>query len=120
MRDLLLNDNVAYTFLLIFVLLMFAQTYILLRIRNILNAISLNFESIIYFCRKFAQTSNESKPASTIPRTCQFCKHRLAYINTSKTRNEEEDFYHVCGLKNVNITLTDSCEKFEKEDDVKA
>lgn len=113
-----LNPNLFASFLFFIMVLLLAQVYLLLRVRNILNAVSMNFDSVIYFCRKFAlnQLQSDKKSAETRAKsTCQFCRHRLAYINTSKTRNEEEDFYFKCALRNVHIGLKDSCEEFEAD-----
>jgi|GEM_PF-2266941 len=118
MRELLTNPNLAYLILGSVLLLMVSQVYLLLRIRNVLQALSMNFDSTNYFVRKLVNRPEEQKKKSNPNedcKTCQFCKHRLAYINTGKTSSEEEDFYHVCALKNMHISLADSCENFDEE-----
>lgn len=121
MQQLTLDINLVNFILVAMAVLLFAQAYVLLRIRNILQAIAMNFDSIIYFCRKFAGNANQqNKVKDTVPKTCQFCKHRLAYINTGKADNSEEDFYHRCGLRNINIALNDSCKQYEADEHVQS
>ncbi|MGH1364617.1 MAG: hypothetical protein ACRBF0_13735 [Calditrichia bacterium] len=118
MQELLTNSNLAYLILAAFLLLLVSQVYLLLRIRNVLQALSMNFDSTNYFVRKLVNrpaAPEKKAPANQDCKTCQFCKHRLAYINTGKTTSEDEDFYHVCALKNMHISLADSCENFEEE-----
>ncbi len=75
---------------------------------------------MIYFFRRSRKTGSTNMPAAdTTLSTCQFCVHRLAYINTSKTKSGEDDFYHMCGLRNVHITLDDSCDQFEADEQMK-
>lgn len=123
MENLFFDHHVGYLFLIVIALLLFAQAYVLLRIRNILQIISMNFDSILYFCRKIL--SNQSarkniKPEHQVPKTCQFCRHRLAYINTSKTKTDEDNFYHVCALRNLPIDLDNTCNMFELDDEIAA
>lgn len=113
----MLDANLIYLGLVVCLVVMGFQTIVLMRMRNLLQAVSQNFESVLYYFRKFLQQSQQMTPVAAAPKTCQFCRHRLAYINTSKTRQDENDFYHVCGLRNKNITLNDSCEAFEIEGD---
>ena len=116
MKELWSQDNLVYFFLAALVIFATVQTYVLMRIRDLMHAMSMNFDSMAYYFRKSnapAKSANPVKSNANTLRTCQFCKHRLAYINTSKGENEEEDFYHVCGLRNVNVSTGDSCENFE-------
>ena len=113
------NTNLVYYLMVLMVVVVVAQVYVLLRIRTILQAIAMNFDSILHFLRKYVQTTstNETATQKTVSSkaTCQFCKHRLAYINTSQTNESEGSFYYRCGLRNINITLADSCVHFEKD-----
>lgn len=118
MQDIIIDKNLAYIFLIVAAVLLVAQAFVLLRIRNILHAIAMNFDSALTAWRKFAAQSSAGKDESPIPKTCQFCRHRLAYINTSKTKNDEEDFYHRCDVRKVNIALDDSCQHFERDGDL--
>ncbi|RMI00527.1 MAG: hypothetical protein D6681_11260 [Calditrichaeota bacterium] len=121
MQELLFDNRMWPMIGILLLLILTVQMYLLMRIRNILQAISMNFDSVLYFLRKFAHSQSPQKSDKSAPRmrkTCQFCKHRLAYINTSKTRSTEEDFYHVCGLKNIHISLNDSCDQFEKDEEM--
>ena len=109
----MLDPNVVYFFLALIVVLLGAQCYMLMRVRNIVHAMGMNFHTILYFTRKLTQSG--AATGQTATRTCQFCKHRLAYINTSKTRADEEDFYFKCAIRNANITLDDSCDRFDPD-----
>jgi len=119
MQGFSIDNNLIHFLLVIMVVLLIVQAYVLLRIRNILQAISMNFDSVIYFWRKFISSQEKSKKApqtqQKVTKTCQFCKHRLAYINTSKTRDDEENFYHRCSLRNIDVSLRDSCTHFEQD-----
>ena len=49
---------------------------------------------------------------------CQYCKHRMSYINiTGET--ESSDFYYKCRRRNIDILLSDSCEQFAKDFNIK-
>lgn len=120
MQGLSIDHNLIHFLLVIMAALLVIQAYVLLRIRNILQAIAMNFDSVIYFWRKYVATQEHGtkKAAAGVPqmaKTCQFCKHRLAYINTSKSSDDEENFYYRCGLRNINVSLRDSCTHFEQD-----
>ncbi len=115
MQDVLIDKNLVNIFLVVVVVLLLAQALVLLRIRNILQAIAMNFDSAMTAWRKFTASAAINKDEPQIPKTCQFCRHRLAYINTSKTKNDEEDFYHRCEVRKVNISLDDSCQHFARD-----
>lgn len=119
MQGFSIDNNLIHFLLVVMVVLLIVQAYVLLRIRNILQAISMNFDSVIYFWRKFISSQEKSNKAPRtqpkVTKTCQFCKHRLAYINTSKTRDDEENFYHRCSLRNIDVSLRDSCTHFEQD-----
>ncbi len=119
MQGFSIDNNLIHFLLVVMVALLIVQAYVLLRIRNILQAIAMNFDSVIYFWRKFISSQEKSKNVTQarpkVSKTCQFCKHRLAYINTSKTREDEENFYHRCSLRNIDVSLRDSCIHFEQD-----
>jgi len=64
------------------------------------------------------ETAPKEKPNPTPAFTCQFCKHRLAYIDTAKGPNIQEDFYHKCELRNCSVTLNETCPLFEEDNKV--
>ena len=116
MQELVFDNNLLAILLILVVGVLVVQAYMMLRIRQILQVLSIHADSLMYYFRKLL--SREALPynaASQMPKTCQFCKHRLAYINTTKTSHDANDFYHRCGLRNVNITLSDSCEQFQTD-----
>ncbi len=119
MQGFSIDNNLIHFLLVVMAGLLIIQAYVLLRIRNILQAIAMNFDSVIYFWRRYIASQQQDKPgAPEVPKpakTCQFCKHRLAYINTSKSSDDEENFYYRCGLRNINISLRDSCAHFEQD-----
>lgn len=112
----MLDPNLLLFLLTLIVVLLGAQVFLMMRMRNIIQSIGMNFHTLLYFARKLTQ--GNAPATATTARTCQFCKHRLAYINTSKTRADEEDFYFKCALRNVNITLDDSCDRFDPDPDL--
>ena len=50
--------------------------------------------------------------------TCQFCKHRLSFIQISDD-DITDNFYYKCRKRNIEITLTDTCSKFERDYSIK-
>ena len=46
--------------------------------------------------------------------TCQYCKHRMSYINISN-KDDFENFYYRCKKRNIDILLSDSCIQFERD-----
>jgi uncharacterized protein YacL len=90
------------------------QALILLRIKIILQQISFYIESISRFFYRVGITT-ATKKKSTVPKTCQFCKNRLSFIHMSENKGEVEDFYYKCQIRNIEISLDDTCEQFEKD-----
>ncbi len=100
----------------ILVLLLGVQIYILIRIRAILRVIARNLETISGLFRKSLQGERKEFRRKDIPPICQFCKHRLAYIYSNKNEAQVEDIYYKCGLRNIHVSLSDSCERFEVDE----
>lgn len=121
MQGIVLDQNILYFFFLaVMAIVMGLQARLLLRIRNILQALAINSETVIQYVRKIASLEKMAAPnqnTSQTCQTCQFCKHRLAYINITKGLNIQEDFYHKCGLRDCEISLNDSCPLFEEDKD---
>lgn len=92
------------------------QIIILLRIKNVLQQISIYIESVSRFFFRLGMKQTQSAVKKTIPQTCQFCKHRLSFIHMSENKGEVEDFYYKCRLRNIEVQLNDTCEKFIKDD----
>jgi hypothetical protein len=46
--------------------------------------------------------------------TCQYCKHRMSYINISN-EDDFENFYYRCKKQNIDILLSDSCSHFDRD-----
>jgi hypothetical protein len=84
----------------------------LMRLKKILTNFYQYTESIFKF---FHRSSKNIKVDSKdiVPKTCQFCKYRLSFIQMGEEKNEPEDFYYKCQLRNVPVTLEDSCGQFE-------
>lgn len=98
--------------LLLFMIILLWQMLYLMRLKNILSNFYQYTESIFkFFLRSSKSTRVDSK--DLIPKTCQFCKFRLSFIQMGEEKSDPEDFYYKCQLKNIPITLEDSCESFE-------
>ena len=115
MQEQWINSNLVNMLLGIIAVILLVQAYVLIRIRNLLQAIAINFDSIMHYWRKLASYHTSDAAQQTTLKTCQFCKHRLAYINTARSKEGEDDFYHRCGVRNIYVRLEDSCPRFEKE-----
>lgn len=123
MRELVIDQNILYFLMMLFVIIMGIQARLLMRMRNILEALSMNAETVVQYVRKIASIAGKDadlsgKPNPTPTNTCQFCKHRLAYIDTAKGLNVQEDFYHKCELRNCSVSLSDTCPLFEEDKQV--
>jgi len=120
MQGIVLDQNIFYLFLAIMTIVMGFQARLLLRIRNILQALAINTDTAVQYVRKIAaieKMAGTNQNISQTSQTCQFCKHRLAYINITKGLHTQEDFYHKCGLRDCAISLDDSCPLFEEDKD---
>jgi hypothetical protein len=115
MQKMVFDQNIIYFFLAIIAVVIGIQVYLLSRIRNVLQALAMNSDTVVHYIRKIASVDKKARSNQNTLKTCQFCKHRLAYINTAKTHQTQEDFYHKCGLRNVSISLNDSCPFFEED-----
>lgn len=109
------DSTLAIILLGIIALTLLVQVYLLMRIRNILQALAINLDSSLHFWRKNVSAPNLAAKAPATPPICQFCKHRLAYINTGESGEGQEEFYHRCGLRNIAVRLNDSCNRFETD-----
>jgi hypothetical protein len=115
MQDIVFDQKILYFLLLIIVVVMGVQTSLLLRMRNMLQALAMNSETAVHFVRRIASSDKKTRPNQKNQKTCQFCIHRLAYINTQKGPATQEDFYHKCELRDCTISLNDSCPFFEED-----
>jgi hypothetical protein len=115
--------------MMLFIVVMGIQARLLLRIRNILQVMSMNSETVVQYVRKIASiTGKDAVPnkastqtatqTATQMNTCQFCKHRLAFINTTKGPNVQDDFYHKCEVRDCSVSLSDTCPLFEEDKEV--
>ncbi len=95
--------------------LLAAQVYFLFKIRAIVKRMGRSMETIAYILKKqFYQTRPRSDdPFSGIPRNCQFCKHRLAYIHADGTDNSLETLRYKCNLSKRPVAPNGSCARFE-------
>ncbi|GAB4371283.1 MAG: hypothetical protein Kow0042_13950 [Calditrichia bacterium] len=113
----LINNPVTITVLFISILLLFGlQIILLLRIRTILQQISFYIESISRFFYRVGIASSPIKNKPQIPKTCQYCKFRLSFIHMSERNGEVEDFYYKCQLRNTEVQLNETCERYEKDE----
>ena len=46
--------------------------------------------------------------------TCQYCKHRMSFIQISED-DITDNFYYKCRKKDIEIALADTCNKFERD-----
>lgn len=47
-------------------------------------------------------------------KSCQFCRHRMSFIQ-SGDESEYDGFYYRCKQRNIEITLHDQCEHFDRD-----
>lgn len=45
--------------------------------------------------------------------SCQNCKYRLSYIHIGVPGGE--DFYYRCKIRNIEVSLKDSCERYKED-----
>lgn len=115
MQESFTDSTLAIILLGIIAITLLVQVYLLMRIRNILQALAINLDSSLHFWRKNISAPRQAATAPATPPICQFCKHRLAYINTGESDEGQEEFYHRCGLRNIAVRLNDSCNHFEAD-----
>ena len=119
MQELVLDHRMLYFIMAVIVAVMGIQARLLLRMRNILQALAMNSETVVQYVRKIASTGNKKtapvKAQEPGKKTCQFCKHRLAYIHIPDGVAFREDFYHKCGLQDTDVSLNDTCPLFEED-----
>ena len=125
MGAVVLDQNIVSFFLVFIAIVVGIQAYLQLRIRNILQALTMSADTVVHNVRKMASIGTIGKKhyseteqifEEKTSNSCQFCKHRLAYINIEKGSNFQEDFVHRCALRDVNVTLDESCSSFEKDE----
>ena len=66
------NENLIYLGVLLCISFLAVQVIILLRMRNLLQAVSQNFESVMYYLRKFLQQPQSAPTIAVPPKTCNF------------------------------------------------
>jgi len=92
------------------------QIIVILRIKKTLHQISFYLENILRFFYHVGFKPNATSLKTENPKTCQFCKHRLSFIHMSENKGEVEDFYYKCKLRNIEIQLNETCEKYSKDE----
>lgn len=113
----LLNENFLILKIILFALLsiILVQLFLLVRIRKILKNVAYYIEILSRFFYRFGSSESQPTTNPSTERTCQFCKHRMSFIHMGEKESNSEDFYYKCRLRNVDITLRDSCDLFEAE-----
>ena len=91
------------------------QLLLLLRIRQVLKNMSYYMETLSKFFYRFGGSAATGTQNDVALRTCQYCKYRMSFIHMGEKEKNSEDFYYKCRLRNVDITLKDTCEHFEGE-----
>ena len=92
MGALTLDQNIISFFMVFIAVVVGIQAYLQLRIKNVLQALTMNADSVVHNIRKIAgESKKNSTPDQAVSNTCQFCKHRLAFINIDKNNNPEEE-----------------------------
>jgi hypothetical protein len=71
------------------------------------------FEIRIYF-KNSGIFYNSHEHSIIRSNTCQYCNHRMSYINISQDI-ATENFYYKCRLQSIDILLSDSCSQFERD-----
>ena len=82
--------------------------------------------AILYKIKKFIMIMRQKKEAypsaaavcqnvlmQKYKNNCQHCKYRLSYIHISD--NSEEDFYYRCKIRNAEVSLKDTCDRFKED-----
>ncbi len=124
MGAFVLDQNLVSFFLVFIAVVVGVQAYLQMRIRNVLQALTMNAETAVHNIRKMVPVGKKSyqhvgqnieEKSST---SCQFCEHRLAYINIEKSPNLQEDFVYRCALRDITVSLDDSCPSFAKEKEI--
>ncbi len=95
--------------------LLAAQVYFLFKIRAVVKRMGRSMETITYILKKqFYHTRQRADdPFSGIPRNCQFCKHRLAYIHADGPDNALDTLRYRCNLSKRPVAPNGSCARFE-------
>lgn len=113
MSAVITNTNFQILFITLLVLLLFSQVALLIKISKYLSSISKNVRSLDNFYKDLPVDDTEEESSEVIPRICQYCKYRLVFIHSNDLEPNSEGFYYKCSLRNVRVSLFNSCEKFE-------
>ncbi len=95
--------------------LLIAQVYFLYKIRAILKRMGRSVDTIAYIFKKqfYQNKENADDPFSGIPKNCQFCKHRLAYIHADGPDNALDTLRYRCNLSKQPVAPNAFCSRFE-------
>ena len=109
-----MGEILAVAILLVFVIQVFGFYKIVSIIRQLnklLMEIRLLFKSSgIYYDHKDSTVMQSC--------SCKHCIYRMSFINISDNY-DSENFYYRCKKQNVEITLNDSCNNFERDFNIK-
>ena len=97
------------------IVLLIAQIYVLHKIRIILKRMGRAVDTMAYIFKKqfYQQKNTPEDPFTGIPKNCQFCKHRLAYIHADGSDNSLETLRYRCNLSKQPVAPNASCSRFE-------
>jgi hypothetical protein len=101
-------------YILIIIIILFAiQILAFLKLIQVIKQIN---KFLFEFRILIKQGSLSSKNFSSIfyKNTCQFCKHRMSFIQISDDVITD-NFYYKCRKRNIEISLADTCNKFERD-----
>ena len=46
--------------------------------------------------------------------SCQYCKYRMSFVQLSDEK-EQDNFYYKCKMHDIEISLSDSCNQFQRD-----
>ena len=97
------------------ILIIFVQIYVLYTLNKMMMRLDTFTDCFLQYLHRVVKSPAPHAGADKPDGTCQFCKHRLSYIQPGEGDKKQEDFYYRCQLSNREVDLNDSCEFFQIE-----
>ncbi|MGD9486888.1 MAG: hypothetical protein AB7W47_02610 [Calditrichaceae bacterium] len=99
--------NTLFYLVIIVAVLFVIQVIALIRMRRIIIQLNQLLRSM-----GVIQKKGLIKHTAVVPKNCNNCKFRQAFIRVNQSYSSEDEFYYRCKIHQMEVALNHSCDKF--------
>ncbi|MGD9898943.1 MAG: hypothetical protein AB7T22_07415 [Calditrichaceae bacterium] len=102
--------NTLFYLVVIVAVLFVIQVIALLRMRRIITQLNQLLRSMGVLQKRGLKTNT-----AVVPKNCNNCKFRQAFIRVNQSYASEDEFYYRCKIHQMEVALNHCCDKFEPD-----